>query len=163
MELFTPEVGLIFWMLIAFLLVFFILAKFAWPVIIKGVEERRAFIDNSVAAAREANERLAGLREEGEKIVKKAREEELRILKTTEEASAKLIQEAKAKAGAEADKLIAEARTVIEKEKEKAVKDIHNRVAALSIDIAEKILRRDLENRDAQKELAEKFISEAQN
>jgi F-type H+-transporting ATPase subunit b len=162
MNLLTPDLGLLFWMLLAFGVVFFVLAKFGFPVIVKMVEERKAFIDNSLESAKEANIRLAGIAEESEKILKNAREQELRILKETDEIRLKVIAEAKQQASIEASKLITEARAAIQKEKEIALKDVRNEITALSLGIAEKILRRNLSNQPSQRELAEQLINEAQ-
>jgi ATP synthase, F0 subunit b len=163
MSLLTPDPGLLFWMLLCFGVVFFILAKLGWPIIVKMVEERKAYIDNSLASAKQANEQLASIKEEGERILNVAREEQVRMLNETKELRTKLINEAKEQASTEATKVMEEAKTAIEKEKEAAIKDIHNRVATLSIDIAEKILRKNLEDKAAQTELVDKLINEAQN
>ena len=162
MELFTPEIGLIFWMLIAFGIVFFILAKFAWPAIIKMVDERKAFIDKSLEAAKAANERLAGIQEESERILKQTRDQELQILKDAQDMRSKIISDAKEQATIEAGKLITDAKAAIEKEKDTAIRDIQNRIADLSLNIAEKVLRKNLDNQPAQKELVAKLIEEAQ-
>ncbi|MDR2627629.1 MAG: F0F1 ATP synthase subunit B [Dysgonamonadaceae bacterium] len=162
MELFTPEVGLIFWMLIAFLIVFFVLAKYAWPSIIKGVEERKAFIDKSLEAAKAANERLESIEKECTRLLNQTHEKELRTLKDADEMRHKIIAEAKEQASVEAGKLITEARAAIQKEKESALRDIHNELVTLSIDIAEKILRKQLDDRPAQRDLVNKLLEEAQ-
>ena len=162
MALLTPDLGLLFWMLLSFGIVFFILAKFGFPVIVKMVEERKAFIDQSLEAAKTANDRLAGIKEEGDLLLNKTREEEMRILKEANEVRNKIIQEAKEQATIEAGKLIAEAKTAIQREKEMAVRDIHNQIAALSIDIAEKVLRKNLDDKSAQMELVNKLIKETQ-
>ena len=163
MELFTPEPGLMIWMLIAFLIVFFILAKFGWPVIIKGVEERGRFIDNAVQAAKEANEKLAGIKVTGEKMLSEARNEQLKLLKEGAELKEKIVNEAKEKAGLEADKIMQNAKLAIQKEKEDALKEIRNEVANLSIEIAEKVLRKKLDNKSAQMELINKLLEEPSN
>jgi len=160
--LLTPEPGLIFWMLISFGVVFFVLAKFGFPVITKMVDERKAFIDKSLDSAKEANARLAGIQLESERILKQTRDQEIRMLKEAQEARNKMIGEAKEQAAVEAKKLIAEATTAIQKEKELAIRDIRNRIAELSIDIAEKILRKNLDNPPAQRELVQKLIEEVQ-
>ncbi len=162
MELFTPDIGLIFWMIIPFGVVFFILAKFAWPVIMKGVDKRAAFIDDSLKAAKEANDRLLGIKEESEKILFQAKEEQLRLLKDGADMRDQMIKEAKQQAAVEADKLIKEARMAIQKEKEDAIRDVRAQVAELSIGIAEKVLRRNLEDKEAQMELVNKLIDEVQ-
>jgi ATP synthase, F0 subunit b len=160
--LLTPDPGLIFWMLISFGLVFFILAKFGFPVIVNMIDERKNFIDKSLESAKEANDRLAGIQEESERILKQTRSEELRMLKETQETRNKIIGEAKEQAAVEAKKVIAEARIAIQKEKELALRDIRSQIAELSIDIAEKILRKNLDNLPAQRELVQKLIEEAQ-
>ncbi|MDR1633060.1 MAG: F0F1 ATP synthase subunit B [Dysgonamonadaceae bacterium] len=162
MSLLTPDLGLLFWMLFSFGVVFFVLAKFGFPIILKMVEERKAFIDKSLEAATQANERLAGIQQEGERILKHAREEEIRILKEAEEIRNKIVEEAKGQAGIEAGKLIEEAKNAIRKEKEMALRDLRNQMAVLSIGIAEKILRRNLDNQSAQRELVNRLIEEAQ-
>jgi len=162
MALLTPDFGLLFWMLISFGCVFFILAKFGFPIIVKMVEERKAFIDQSLETAKMANDRLAGIKEEGDLILNKTREEEMRILKDANEMRNKIIQDAKDQAAIEAGKLVAEAKTAIQREKEMAVRDIHNQIAALSIDIAEKVLRKKLDDESAQMELVNKLIKETQ-
>jgi F-type H+-transporting ATPase subunit b len=160
--LLTPDPGLIFWMLISFGVVFFVLAKFGFPVIIKMVDERKAFIDKSLESAKEANDRLAGIQEESERILKQTRDEEIRMLKEAQETRNKIIGEAKEQAVMEGRKIVAEAKTAIQKEKELAIRDIRNRIAELSIDIAEKVLRKNLDNPPAQHELVQKLIEEAQ-
>jgi F-type H+-transporting ATPase subunit b len=162
MSLLTPDLGLLFWMLLSFGVVFFVLAKFGFPIIVKMVEERKAFIDKSLEAAKQANERLAGIQQEGEKILKHAREEEIRILREAEEIRNKVVDEAKGQAGIEAGKLIEEAKNAIRKEKEMALHDLRNQMATLSIGIAEKILRKNLDNQTAQRELVNQLIDEAQ-
>jgi len=160
--LLKPDLGLLFWMLVSFGIVFFILAKYGFPIIVKMVDERKAFIDKSLEAAKAANERLAGIQEESERLLKQTRDEEMRILKEAKEAKNKIIAEAKEQAAVEAGKLVAEAKTAIQKEKDLAIRDIQNRIAELSINIAEKVLRKNLDNSTAQRELVEKLIDEAQ-
>ncbi|MDR2620960.1 MAG: F0F1 ATP synthase subunit B [Dysgonamonadaceae bacterium] len=162
MSLLTPDPGLLFWMLLSFGIVFFVLAKYGFPIIVKMVDERKAFIDKSLEAAKAANDRLAGIKEEGDRILNQTRDEEIRILKDANEMRNKIIGEAKEQAAIEAAKLIVEAKAAIQKEKEMAVRDIRNQVVTLSIDIAEKILRRNLDNQAAQRELVDKLIEEAQ-
>ena len=162
MSLLTPDLGLLFWMLVSFGVVFFVLAKFGFPIIVKMVDERKAFIDKSLEAAKQANERLAGIQQEGERILKHAHEEEMRILREAEEIKTKIVDEAKGQAGVEAGKVIEEAKNAIQKEKELALRDLRNQTAILSIGIAEKILRKNLDNQPAQRELVNQLIEEAQ-
>jgi len=161
--LLTPDFGLLFWMLFSFGIVFFILAKFGFPIIVKMVDERKAFIDKSLEAAKAANERLEGINEECERILKQTREEEIRVLKEAQDVRSKIIGDAKEQAAEEAGKLIAEAKTAIQREKEMAIRDIRNQIADLSINIAEKVLRKNLDNPPVQHELVWKLIEEAQN
>lgn len=163
MSLLTPDIGLLFWMLVCFGIVFFVLAKFGFPIIVKMVDERKAFIDNSLNSAKEANERLAGIVKESEDIIKRSREEEVRILKEANEIKAKIIADAKQQAQVEVAKMIAESKLAIEKEKEKAMNEINNAIAETSISIAEKIMRKQLDKSDEQKAFVDKLISEAQS
>lgn len=162
MSLLTPEPGLLFWMLLSFGVVFFVLAKFGFPIIVNMVEKRKAYIDESLEKAKQANLRLAGIEQEGERILAEARDEQAHILKEANEMRTKIINEAKESARVEAEKIMEESKVNIQKEKEIAVRDIHNQIAALSIDIAERVLRKNLDNKPAQIELVDSLIKEAQ-
>ena len=161
MSLLNPDSGLIFWMLIAFGIVFFVLAKFGFPVIVGMVEKRKQYIDDSLKAAHEANERLVHIKEESESILAKAREEQANILKEAVETRKRIIQESKDQAGAEGNRLLEEARKQIQKEKEDAIRDIRLQVSELSIGIAEKILRKNLDDDQKQNGLIERLLDEA--
>jgi F-type H+-transporting ATPase subunit b len=163
MSLLTPDPGLLFWMLISFGIVFFVLAKYGFPIIVKMVDERKAYIDKSLEAAKQADERLKGIQSEGERILNEVRNEQVRILKEANEMHSKIINDAKEQAHLEAEKIIKEAKESIRKEKEMAMSEIHKQITIFSIDIAEKILRKNLENKSAQQELIEKLIEEVQN
>lgn len=160
MELFTPEAGLIFWMLIVFLTVLFVLWKFAWPSITKAIANREKYINDSVKAADEAFSKLESIKEERNMILSKAREEQNTLLKEVQALREKLIEDAKIQARVEADKLIAEARQSILAEKEQALKEVRNQVALLSIGIAGKVLRKNLESEKAQMELVDQILDE---
>jgi F-type H+-transporting ATPase subunit b len=161
MSLLTPDPGLLFWMLLSFGIVFFVLAKYGFPIIVKMVDERKAYIDRSLESARQANERLKGIQEEGERILREARNEQVCILKEANEMRVKIINDAKEQAHVETGKIMEEAQSNIQKEKELALHDVHHQIAVLSIDIAEKILRKNLDNQSAQQELVNKLINEA--
>ena len=161
MELFLPEFGLSFWMLIAFLIVFFILAKFGWPAISKGIETRGDFIDDSIRSAKEANARLAGIKKEGEQLLTEAKNEQLEIIKSAAAAKEQLIRDAKEQAAREAEKIIADAKQAIRVEKEEAIRDVRRMVVELSLDIAEKVIRKQLDNKPAQIELINKLLDES--
>lgn len=160
MELFTPEISLIFWMLIPFLVVFFVLAKFAWPAILKGVEERNNFIDESLQSAIKANEQLAKVKVESEALLDDARKEQAKILAEAAKTRDKIIQSAKDKANVEASELVEMARKQIQAEKEDALHSIRREVAKISVDIAEKVLRTNLENNKDQMQMIDRLMDE---
>ncbi|MDR2843238.1 MAG: F0F1 ATP synthase subunit B [Candidatus Symbiothrix sp.] len=162
MSLLTPDIGLLFWMLLSFGIVFFVLAKFGFPIIVKMVDERKTYIDQSLEAAKQANTQLLGIKEESEKILTEARNEQIRILKEANEMRQKVVGEAKEQAQIEAAKVMEDAKRNIEREKMLAMRDAHSQIAMLSITIAEKILRKNLENKSAQLELVEQLIDEVQ-
>ena len=122
----TPDIGLIFWMALAFIIVLLILAKFGFPAIIKMVEERQQFISESLTNARKANEELASIQAKGEKILCEAREEQAKIVKDAMATRDAMIKEAKAKASAEGEKLLQEAKAQIQVEKENALREIRS-------------------------------------
>lgn len=160
MGLLTPDPGLLFWMVVVFGIVFFLLAKFGFPVIIKMVDDRKAYIDNSLKAAREANEQLANVKMEGEKILAQAHEEQARILKSATETRDRIIREAQEKARLEGDRLMEEMKKQIETEKESAIRDIRRQVALLSVGIAEKVMRTKLADEKEQTELISRLVDE---
>ena len=150
MNLFLPDIGLMFWMLIGFLIVLFILAKVGWPMIMGAVSKRNQHISDSLLAAEEANNALAGIEAAKEKALAESHAEQIRIMKESQELKSQLIEEAKAEARAEAEKIVSDARLKIEKEQAEAMAQIKNEVITLSIDIAEKLLQRELDDKDAQ-------------
>ena len=160
MGLLTPDPGLLFWMVIVFGIVFFLLAKFGFPVIIKMVDDRKAYIDNSLKAAREANAELANVRAESDKILAKAHEEQARILKSATETRDRIIRDAQDRARLEGDRLMEEMKKQIETEKESAIRDIRRQVAVLSVEISEKVLRTKLKDEEQQKELIARLLDE---
>ena len=155
MGLLTPDPGLLFWMIIVFGVVFFILAKYGFPVIIKMVEDRKAYIDNSLKAACEANEQLANVKVEGEKILAQAR-----ILAEAAATRDRIIKDAQNRAISEGDRLMIEIKKQIETEKESAIRDIRRQVAVLSVGIAEKIMRNKLADAKEQEELIDRMLDE---
>jgi F-type H+-transporting ATPase subunit b len=160
MGLVTPGLGLIFWMTIAFLVVWIGLGKFAWPAILNTIKEREESIKNALAAADNARAEMAKLQSENEAILKKAREERDVILKEAKEIKEKIVADAKGQAQAEADKIVAAARENIANEKTAAMAEIKNHVAALSIDIAEKILKSELADASKQKQLVDNLLND---
>ena len=160
MGLLTPDPGLLFWMIIVFGVVFFILAKYGFPVIIRMVEDRKAYIDQSLKAAREANEKLASVKQEGERILAQANEEQVRILNEAAATRHRIINEAKERARLEGDRLMEEMKKQIETEKESAIRDIRRQVAVLSVGIAEKVMRSKLADEKEQMELIDRMLDE---
>ena len=160
MGLLTPDPGLLFWMIIVFGVVFFSLAKYGFPVIIKMVEDRKAYIDNSLKAACEANEQLANVKVEGEKILAQAHEEQARILAEAAATRDRIIKDAQNRAISEGDRLMIEIKKQIETEKESAIRDIRRQVAVLSVGIAEKIMRNKLADAKEQEELIDRMLDE---
>lgn len=160
MGLLTPDPGLMFWMIIVFGVVFFVLAKYGFPVIIGMVEDRKAYIDDSLRAAREANEQLANVKAESEKVLAQAREEQARILNEASATRDRIIKDAQERAMLEGQRLMEEMKKQIETEKESAIRDIRRQVAVLSVDIAEKIMRSKLADEKEQMELIDRMLDE---
>lgn len=156
----TPDFGLFFWMLVAFLVVFLLLAKFGFPVITKSVEERKNFIDESLRKAHEAQERLANIEKEGESILQEAREKQTQILREAAQTHDAIVEQAQEKARQEGSRLLDEAKTAIAQEKNAAIADIRRQVAALSVDIAGKVLRENLKDEKSQMDLIDRMLDE---
>ncbi len=156
----TPDFGLFFWMLVAFLVVFLLLAKFGFPVITKSVEERKNFIDESLRKAHEAQERLANIEKEGESILQEAREKQTQILREAAQTRDAIVEQAQEKARQEGSRLLDEAKTAIAQEKTAAIADIRRQVAALSVDIAGKVLRENLKDDKSQMDLIDRMLDE---
>ena len=160
MSLITPDFGLFFWMTVVFLVVLFILWKWGFPVIVKMVDERKAFIDESLRKAHEANERLANIQKEGESILQEAREKQAQILKEAAQTRDAIVEKAQDKARQEGARLLEDARVAIEQEKKAAIADIRQQVATLSIEIAGKILRQNLKDDKAQMDLIDRMLDD---
>lgn len=160
MDLLIPSSGLLFWMSLTFLVVLCILWKFGFPVIVNMVNERKAFIDDSLQKAREANEKLANIQKEGESILQEAREKQALILKEAAATRDSIVEKAQQKAREEGARMIEEARNEIESEKQAAISEIRNQVALLSVQIAEKVLRKNLSGDNAQMELIDRMLDD---
>ena len=156
MDLLTPGPGLLIWTLLAFLIVFFILKKYAWPAIIQGLNEREAGIAESLATAEKVKGEMVALKNENEAMMAQAREERGIMIKEAKEQSLKMISEAKEKAKAEYDRIVADAQAAITQQKNAALTDVKNQVGALVIEVSEKILRRELSDKAEQ----EKYINQ---
>ncbi|MBA2762803.1 MAG: F0F1 ATP synthase subunit B [Segetibacter sp.] len=160
MELLTPDFGLIFWTLIAFLIVFFILKKFAWKPILNSLDAREKGIADSLQTAERVKNEMAQLKSEHEELLIKAREERGAMLKEAREIKERIINEAKEQAKVEASKIISESRQAIENQKMAAIIDVKNEVGKMVIEISEKILRRELSSKEAQEEHIKDLIEE---
>ncbi|MDP4263990.1 MAG: F0F1 ATP synthase subunit B [Bacteroidota bacterium] len=150
MNLLTPEFGLLIWTLVAFLVVFFILGKYAWPPIVKALKEREQGIADSLATAERIKAEMAQMKSENEALLAKAREERAQLLKEARETKDKIINEAKEQSRVEANKIITEAQAAITTQKLAALTEVKNQVGKLVIEVTEKVLRRELGNKEAQ-------------
>lgn len=160
MGLLIPSSGTIFWMTLIFAVVFIILAKYAFPAIIGMIDERKKYIDQSLDAARAANDQLEHIKAESDRLLTQAREEQAKILKEAVSARDRIISEARARAQAEARRALDETRQQIIAEKESAINDVRRQVAVLSVDVAEKILRKDLSGKKEHLDLIDRLVDE---
>ena len=160
MNLVTPDIGLLFWMLVSFGIVLFILKKYAWKPILKSLDERNNSIQDAMDSAKKAREEMASLKSDHEKIVADAKSQRDTILKEAREIKDKMIAEAKHQASAEADRITATARENIQNEKMAAITELKNQVAHLSIEIAEKILKQELSEKDKQKTIVKNLLED---
>ncbi len=156
----TPAIGTIFWTVLIFGLFFLLLAKFAWKPILSAVKAREEIIKGSLEAAERAREDMKKLQTDNEAILRKAREERENILKDAREIRDKMINEAKEKASEEGERLIEKARLGIENEKEKALSEIHQQVAYLSVEIASMLLGEKLKESDEQNKLIDHYLKD---
>ena len=158
MNLMLPDSGLIFWMTIIFAIVFFILAKFGFPIITGMVDKRSRRIEDAIVAARKAEEALAGLAKEQERLLAEAKAEQARILAEAAAQRDSLIAQAQEDARTEAGKILAEAKERINEEKEAALRDVRKEVAVLAVTIAEKVVRKEMSTDKGQMELIDRMM-----
>jgi len=163
MELVTPAIGLIFWTTVVFTLLVLLLKKFAWKPILSAVDERNKSIKDSLAQAEKARSEMSELTANNEKIITQAKVDRDIILKEARDMKNEIISEAKDKANKEAEKLVSTAKEQILNEKMKAITELKNHVADLSIEMAEKILSSELSDVAKQKELVSKALKESKN
>ena len=156
MELLLPKLGLIFWTLIAFAIVFYILGKYAWKPILKSLNEREKNISDAILSTEIVKKEMAELKSENEILLAKAREERAIMMREAKETRDKIISEAKEQARAETNKIIAGAQDAINQQKMAAITDLKNQVGNLVIEVSEKVLRRELNNKEEQ----EKYIQQ---
>ena len=160
MNLMLPDTGLLFWMTIIFGLVLFVLAKFGFPLITGMVDKRNKRINDSLEAARTAEEAIAHLKEEQERIITETRAEQNKLMQEAAAERDRMIAQAQDQARAEAQKILDEAKVRIDQEKEDAMRELRNEVAKMSLAIAEKVVRRDLASDTAQKDLVDKLVTD---
>ena len=160
MNLLLPESGLLFWMTIIFAIVFFLLAKFGFPVITGMVEKRNQRINDSLEAARVAEEAIAHLTQEKERILEETREEQSRMMREAAAERERVLEQTQIQAREEADKILQAATARIQEEKEAAMKELRNEVAVISLAIAEKVLRKELSSDNGQTELINRLVDQ---
>lgn len=160
MELLTPGNGLIFWQAVVFLGLFLLLSKFAWKPILTSLKERETSIQAALDSAEKAKLEMASLKADNEKLLKEAREERDKILREAREAAGRIQDEAQEGAKKSADRIIDEAKAVINSEKQTALREVRELVAKFSIEVAEKVIKKNLSSDKAQQELAQGFVKE---
>jgi F-type H+-transporting ATPase subunit b len=160
MELVKPDFGLVFWMTVSFLIVVFLMRKFAWGPILSSLKERETSIADALNQAKKAKEEVANLKAENERILQEARNERDKILKEAREAKDQIVNEARTRAQTEGDRMLTIARESINNEKRAAIAEIKNQVATLSIEIAEKVIRQQLSNDEKQKALVQDLLKD---
>ena len=161
MSLLMPDSGLLFWMVLIFAIVFAILAKWGFPVVTSMIDKRKEYISHSLELAKEADQKMANIVKEQDRIISEARSEQNRILKEAAEARNSIIRQAQEQARDEAARLIAEAKVQIQAEKESAMSEIRSQVAMLSVNVAEKVIRKSLSTDKDQMDLIGKMVEES--
>jgi F-type H+-transporting ATPase subunit b len=162
MELLQPGLGLTLWTLIAFVIVLVILKKFAWQPILKGLKDRETNIADAIASAEKVKAEMAALKNENEALLAKAREERAVMIKEAKETSDRMISDAQGKARSEYDRIVSEAQAAIEQQKNAALIDVKNQVGKLVIEVSEKVLRKQLENKAQQEAYIKQLADEVQ-
>ena len=160
MELFTPDFGLIFWMFVSFAILFFVLWKWGWPVIMKGVSERADLIDKGVEYAQNAKEQLDHAREEANKYIEEARKQQAEMLRDADRMKTQIIEEARAAASKEAQKVMDAAKVSIEQERKEAELRFKDEVSSFALDIATKVVKKQLSDEKAQAKLVNSLLDE---
>ena len=163
MELFKPEFGLVFWMFLAFACLYFILAKWVWPFIIKSMDERAALIDKGVAYAQEAKSQLDNAKSEADTLIADARKQQADILRDAAKMKTEIIEQAKSEAVVEAKKVTDAAQVSIEQARKESEHQLRQDVGAYALQIAEQVIRQNMSDDKAQRELVEKLLSEVES
>ncbi len=163
MELFKPEFGLVFWMFLAFACLYFILAKWAWPFIIKSMDERASLIDKGVAYAQEAKSKLDNAKAEADALVADARKQQADILRDAAKMKTEIIEQAKAEAAVEAKKVTDAAQVTIEQSRKESEHQLRQDVGEYALQIAEQVIRRNMSDDKAQRDLVKKLLTEVES
>ena len=163
MELFKPEFGLAFWMFLAFVCLYFILAKWAWPFIIKSMDERATLIDEGVAYAQEAKSKLDNAKAEADALVADARKQQADILRDAAKMKTEIIEQAKAEAAVEAKKVTDAAQVSIEQSRKESEHQLRQDVGAYALQIAEQVIRKNMKDDNAQRDLVKKLLNEVES
>ena len=160
MQLVTPGIGLIFWMLISFSLVLYILGKYAWKPIMKGIHQREDTIEKALEAANDAKKEMLQLKAGNEQLLREAKDERDALMREARKMKEAILDEARARAAEESARIVENARENIQFEKMAAINDLKNQIASISIEIAEKLIMKELENRQQQQLLTEKLLKD---
>ena len=160
MELFTPDFGLIFWMFVSFAILFFVLWKWGWPAIMKGVSDRADLIDKGVEYAQNAKQQLDHAREEADKYIADARRQQADMLREADKMKTQIIEEARSAAQTEAKKVMDAAKVSIEQERKQAEQQFRNEVSSFALDIAQKVVRNQMKDEKAQEKLVNSLLDE---
>lgn len=158
-----PDAGLLFWMLLAFGVVFYVLYKYGFPIITSMIDARKQYIDEALKGAKEANEKIANIEQQCNGLIEEARRKQLEILREATAAREQIIKEAREKADAETERIIAAAKREIEQQREDAMNAVRDEAAKVAVAVAEKILRRELAGEERQQQYVERLVDEARS
>ena len=160
MSLLLPDAGLLFWMLLAFGVVFFVLYKYGFPIITSMIDARKQYIDDALKGAKEANEKIAGIEQQCNGLLEEARRKQVEILHEATVAREQIMKEAREKADVETGKMINKAKREIQQQREEALNAVREEAAKVALAVAEKILRRELSDEERRQEYIEKLVDE---
>ena len=158
-----PDAGLLFWMLLAFGVVFLVLYKFGFPIITSMIEARKQYIDDALKGAKEANERIVGIEQQCNALIEEARQKQMEILREAAATREQMMKEARERADAETGKIVADAKKEIERQKEEALNTLRDEAARLAVAVAEKILRAELSSPQSQEEYVARLVEETKS
>ena len=160
MNLITPELGLLFWQTITFLCLLLLLSRFAWKPIMSSLREREETIENALKSAEMARQEMAKLRSDNERLLDEARAERDAMMRKAQQTADIIVEEAKNKAAAESNRIVESARAAIQSERQAAIDDIRRQIAVLSVDVAEKVIRRQLRDEPQQRQLVDQLVKD---